>query len=942
MLNSKKRRVLSVSLVVLSALAAILLGGGIGLAIASTDNIPQSLSIGDTKVTLPTQILDRNGRLLSQFNGVEHHQPASISKLPKYVIYALLTREDQNFFHQGAFSFRGTLRAALNDLTGRYFSGGSTITQQLSGTLFANRDKITIRRKLRELWYAFQIEKRLTKFQILQMYLNTAYFGRNNYGIEAASEYYFRHPASQLTLAEAVALIIQLADPAGLDWISHPHTAKSIQRVVLEQMVRKGYVSQAQADQSFRQFWQDYPYNRAASQNPFAKTNSKAPYFTSYVRQQLQQDLYGNLSFLRDGLVVHTSLNLNYQRDAQRVMKKYIAKYNAIHEQSTKTIFAGVKKSITPAVSLLGFAFNLPHVVAATQKRNEQSALNYYLGNLNPGINAMSMIFGLPHLAAFTAQAHSLRRQQRKKTTVEGALITLDDHTGEILAMVGGYNYNQSQFNRAVSARLQEGSSIKPLYYSAAISSKKFTVATPLYDGPTVFWNPDGTPYRPRDFLGQWQGLVSLRWALQDSINVPSLEILQKVGFKKAIARIAPMMGLAKEENNQNYFPHVYPLGLGIVPVAPINMARAYATFANQGQLVTPIAIKFVQDRVTGKVVLQPEKQLRERQLKEGNKLQIMSPQTAYIMVNLLKSVVTSGDLWHTYFDVGGWGGMPMAGKTGTTENWDDAWTVGFSPYYTTAVWFGFDHHGESLGLGLTGATGAGPVWAHYMKDIDSGKPPIPFQKPKTGLVHEVVDCYSGMLPTKYSTCTKNEIFLAGTEPRKFGTLEQYRVKRTNAVVDKLQNSALFQSLSGLPPKKIGALPQHLTLSTPASTGPIASLSLTGQAGTNANTLGQNQPQFPSAGAVQLENGKASQSGFSSGFVPGVTKLSTAPNSAAGGNAFGSNGKRRGNTGQTPGKANATVPSSSSGSTSGSSRGGSSGNAASNSSSSGGGNPLLN
>ncbi|HUX21488.1 MAG TPA: penicillin-binding transpeptidase domain-containing protein, partial [Spirochaetia bacterium] len=372
--------------------------------------------------------------------------------------------------------------------------------------------------------------------------------------------------------------------------------------------------------------------------------------------------------------------------------------------------------------------------------------------------------------------------------------------------------------------------------------------------------------------------LVSLRWALQDSINVPSLEVLKSVGFKKAIDRIAPMLGLSKYRDNPNYFPHVYPLGLGIVPVAPINMARAYATFANQGQLVTPIAIKYVQDRVSGKVVLQPEKRLRQRQLKEGSRLQIMSPQTAYIMVNLLKSVVTSGDLWQTYFDVGGWNGMPMAGKTGTTENWDDAWTVGFSPYFTTAVWFGFDHHGASLGLGLTGATGAGPVWAHYMKAIDEGRPPIPFPKPKTGLVRELVDCYSGMLPSKYSTCTKNEIFLAGSEPRSFGTLEKYRLKRTASIVNKLQDSALLQSLSGVAPTKLGMMPEHLTLSTPASSGPISSLSLTGQAGTNGNQFAQNQAVSPPGS--QIESGRAAQSGFSSSFVPGVQQLSTGPNSA--------------------------------------------------------------
>jgi len=874
----KKRRIVSACLVSLSIGAAIIVGGGIGIAVARTANIPQSWQIENKKVSLPTEILDRSGKLISQFNGVEHHQRVSIGSLPKYVIYALLTREDQNFFHQGAFSLRGTLRAAINDLLGSYFSGGSTITQQLSGMLYANRDHITIRRKLRELWYAFQLEKRLTKWQVLQMYLNTVYFGRNNYGIEAASEYYFGHSATKLTLAESVALIIQLADPAGLDWISHPKHAKAIQHAVLEQMVKRGYVTQAQADQSFLQFWQDYPYSRPSSQTPYASSTSKAPYFTSYVRQQLQQDLYGNLSFLRDGLVVHTTLNLRYQRDAQRIMRKYIAKYNKIHEKNTQSIFSNVKSSITPALNLLSLTFNLPKIELATHKRNEQSALAYYLANLNPEINAMSMVLGIPELTAFTSRAHALRRQQMKKTTVEGALITLGDHTGEILSMVGGYNWKQSQFNRAVDGRLQEGSSIKPLYYSAAISSGKLTVGSPLYDGPVVFWNPDGTPYRPRDFLGQWQGLVSLRWALQDSINVASLEILKKVGFKKAIDRMAPMLGLSKYKNNQTYFPHLYPLGLGITPVAPINMARAYATFANQGRLVTPIAIKFVQDRTTGKVVLQPEKDLRVRQQHEGKKLQIMSPQTAYIMVNLLKSVVTAGTLWQTYFDVGGWNGMPMAGKTGTTENWDDAWTVGFSPYYTTAVWFGFDHHGTSLGLGLTGATGAGPVWAHYMKAIDAGQPAIPFPKPNTGLVHEIVDCYSGMLPSTYSSCTKNEIFLAGTEPRTSGTLERYRHDRDNAVVQKLQNSALFQSLAGTSPTKIGSMPEHLTLSLPAGSGPTAGLTL-GSSSSNEiakgalSALNRIAKSRSSGGATSSGSGSSSEQ-QSSSSPSGVTAIS--------------------------------------------------------------------
>ena len=399
---------------------------------------------------------------------------------------------------------------------------------------------------------------------------------------------------------------------------------------------------------------------------------------------------------------------------------------------------------------------------------------------------------------------------------------------------------------------MQPGSSIKPLYYSAAISSHKFTVATMLPDRPVVFFNPDGTAYRPYDYLGQWQGHVSLRWALQDSINVPSREVLQGVGFDAAINRASRLLGMEQHKNDPNYFPHLWPLGLGITPVAPINMARAYAVFANQGREVDPIAIRYVEDRMTGNIVLQPERTLREKQKRMGSKLQIMSPQTAYVMVNLLHSVVTAGTLWQTPFDVHGFDGMPMAGKTGTTENWSDAWTVGFSPYYTTAVWFGFDQRGGSLGLGLTGATAAGPVWAHYMKHADTGLPVIDFPKPASGLVTVRVDCSSGQLPTKYSSCTKNEIFIAGTEPRHFDQLATYNDSRNSDVVTKLQNSALIEGFSSVSPTSLGSVPNDtIAPDNPLTLGPqqgsVGSGTAPGAPGTVSGTS-SGAPAGPAAG----------------------------------------------------------------------------------------------
>jgi len=244
------------------------------------------------------------------------------------------------------------------------------------------------------------------------------------------------------------------------------------------------------------------------------------------------------------------------------------------------------------------------------------------------------------------------------------------------------------------------------------------TPATRIYDGPIVFYDEDSErAYEPLNYLGEWSGSVLMRFALATSMNVPSLQVLDAVGFQPAIDRASRLLGMSDQKNNEVLFPHGYSLGLGVTATAPINVARAFATFPSQGKEVEPIAIISVSDR-EGNIILEPEKErLREKQKREQDD-QIMTPQEAYVMVNMLESTVEYGTLANRRRYVGGFDDMPMAGKTGTTQNWQDAWTTGFSPYMTTSVWFGFDTPGISMGRYLTGATAAGPVWAVYMKKI--------------------------------------------------------------------------------------------------------------------------------------------------------------------------------------------------------------------------------
>ena len=340
------------------------------------------------------------------------------------------------------------------------------------------------------------------------------------------------------------------------------------------------------------------------------------------------------------------------------------------------------------------------------------------------------------------------------------------------------------------------GSSFKPLYYSAGISKGIITPATMLLDQPMAFINDDGSPYTPLNFLGEWQGTATVREALSNSMNVPSIEVLEMVGFDAAINRASKLLGIKDPAQIAKTFPRKYPLGLGIIGIAPIQMARAFATFANQGKEVVPIGIRFIEDR-NGKILFEPEKDLRVEQREEGDKRQILSPQAAYIMVDLLKSTVQTGTLANRRRAVGGFP-MPFAGKTGTTQNWSDAWTVGFSPYITTAVWFGFDMPGNSLGLNQTGATAAGPVWANVMKDIhlanSNEMPPVDFPRP-AGITEVTVCSKSGMIPT--AECTdgqRKEIFITGTEPKSFCTIHKFEKQRNNELLQRLQEN-LFDNL---------------------------------------------------------------------------------------------------------------------------------------------------
>jgi len=766
-------------LAVLTVILAGFIGLGLGLSLAETTNIKNQENFFEFAPALPTKILDIEGNLITEFSADEKRALVSLNDLPRHLIYAVLAREDYDFYNHKGFSVRGIARAVVGKLLRKDLGGGSTITQQIAGTLYTDRREITLTRKIKELWWSFQMERRFTKNEILEIYLNQIIMGPGVYGVEAASQYFFGHSAKEITLAESALLVIQFSSPTHYNPLNNPNQAMSRQRVVLDKMIEMGYTTSEEAEASFNEYWDNYDYTRASTAAYFNRTDA-APWFSEYVRRELDQRMYGSMDYYRDGYTVHTTLNMKHQAAANKYMEEGLKKANVEYARSSGSRLVEAERTWLPIIDLLSLYFNLDQIHSTSDAQNEQKALNRYTKTINPVLDLAALTFGIPEIRTLTGQGFANLKTSTEQNVVEGALISIENDTGYITAIVGGSKYDESnQLIRAVQGNLQPGSAFKPLYYSAAIDSRKFTPATVISDLPIVFYNEDGTPYMPLNFLGKWNGSVLVFDALAQSMNVASIRVLDGIGFDAAIDRASSLLGYTDPDDIRRRFPRVYPLGLGIISTSPLKMARAFSIFANLGREVTPIAIRSIEDR-NGKIILDIEREARQEQRRKGNSVQVISPQNAFVMTSMLRKTVERPG--GTLYNPSAWGSkftfkdangktfkMPMAGKTGTPQNWSDAWTIGYSAYYTTAIWFGFDKPGNSLGLTLTGSTLAGPVWADYMREIHQGLPYRDFLRPATGLVEVTVCIKSGLLKTP--SCTDGEVtltFLEGTQPMHF------------------------------------------------------------------------------------------------------------------------------------------------------------------------------
>ncbi len=782
-------------------LAAIILGSLLGLGLSETVNIKNTEYITSFDTALPTKLLDINGELITEFSSDEKREIISLNRLPQHMLDALLTREDRIFYKHHGFSFKAVMRAVVGKLTGKSLGGGSTLTQQIAGTLYCDRTEMSIMRKIKELWWAIQMERHLSKNEILELYLNKIYFGGGTYGVNAASKYYFGHSAEEITPAEAAILVIQLSNPAFYNPFDHPNRAMDRQRDVLNSMVHAGYIAREEADESFDEFWSNFDYTRTSS-SAYMMRDDKAPWFSEFVRRELGGMIYGSQNIYTSGFTVNTTLNLKHQEHAQRIMEKYIRianeRYQAEHSSRSGMAFS----TYIPMTELVSLVFNLP-AIKVSEQRAQAIANASYKNQINPILDVVSMMTGIDSLKiSVINKANAETKKESEKTTIEGTMVSIENDTGYITALVGGSKFDQeNQFIRAVQARVQPGSTFKPLYYTEAIDSRKFTPVTPISDTPVVFHTADGKPYIPLNFKGEWEGDVEVWYALCRSMNVPSLKVLDGIGFDAAINRAVSLLGISKEELPTRAFIPGYPLGLGVVSVRPIEMARAFSIIASSGKEITPMAIRTVEDR-NGNVIMNPEREIRVAQKAKGDAIQVLSPQTAFVMEKMLENTVNgpgtlSAQSWK--FDYKTENGQKYTihagGKTGTTQNWADAWTVGFTPYNTSAFWFGFDKPGQSLGLKITGATLAGFAWGDYMREIHRGLPAKDFNKPAEGVIQVTVCSVSGKIATpECGSHVTTQWILEGTQPTDICTTHGGKTSNSSALgIFRLKNE-MYQS----------------------------------------------------------------------------------------------------------------------------------------------------
>lgn len=665
-----------------------------GLLVVYSTDLPQISELERYRPSTVTELYDSRGRLIGSF-ALQRRIIAGYDDFPRVLRDAIISTEDKTFEQHWGINFWRVLGAGYRDLSsGSRSQGASTLTMQLSRNLFLSPER-HFSRKVQEIMLALQIERHFTKQQIFALYANQIFLGHGLYGFEAGSEYYFSKPARDLTLEEAALLAGIPKGPAIYSPINYPERALKRRNLVINNMLEDGKIT---AEQAARAKAAPLRLNLQAEVSP-------APYFVEDVRRYLEKK-YGSDQVHEGGLRVYTSLDLDLQKTAVQALASGLAAYERRQGwtgELKNVVRDGQKLSEyrdpdwSSPITLGNYVHAVVVDVGLQFAKVKLGTLSATLGPAELAWTGHKLAKDALHVGDLVyvkvvsiGTDGSTRVSLEQDSGVEGALLAIDNATGDIKAMVGGRDYAESKFNRATQAQRQAGSSFKPIVFTAAIDEG----AEPedhVLDAPATF-NTNGTPYTPHNFDHRFEGSITLRRALADSRNIPAVKLAQKIGMPEVV-------DYARRFGITSPIPPYLPVALGAADLTLYEQTSAYTVFPNDGIRIEPRYISKVTD-YEGHVLEQDFPDAKD----------VVSVHTARTMVSLLEGVVQYGTgraarkLNH-----------PLAGKTGTTNDYTDAWFIGFSPGITCGVWIGFDEK-RPLGNNETGGQTALPIWMDFMR----------------------------------------------------------------------------------------------------------------------------------------------------------------------------------------------------------------------------------
>ncbi len=703
--------------------------------IINTRNLPDVKALENWKPDQVTQVFASDGTLLTEFY-IQKREYVTIDKVPDYVKKAFISIEDRTFYKNIGIDPAGIFRAFIQNITsGEIVAGGSTISQQLIKNLFLTSEK-SFSRKIKEMVLAIRLNRYYSKDKILEMYLNQIYLGHGSYGIETASKVYFGKDIWEVDLCEAALLAGLPKAPSRYDPYVNPEGALERRNIVLQSMYEEGYITKEQLQDCLNKGLELYGEDGESSYRD---------HFTELVRKWLKENI-GLEAVYKGGYKVYTTIDKDLQKNAYSIVRDRIDKLQR---------FVGLPELTEEEFSKLMSRYEKQKDVKKLKKGNIYIALAQKVSKDKIYFTINDFWYGK---VVYKGKIKKFAKQMQKYPTglpiyvrylgndkfkfvpyLEGAVVSIDSHTGAVKALVGGYDIQKSEFNRVVQSKRQPGSAFKPIVYATALL-EGYTQIDILKDEPITFWDEDrNQEWIPSNYENKYFGEVTLRYALAHSLNAASVYLLSKIG-------IEPVIDLGYKLGIKGNIPKVYSLVLGTFEVSPLELATVYSTFGNNGIKCEPYFIEKVVNSYGIEVYTHKE-----------NCKQVYPVKENAVLVDMLKNVIQNGTGRKAKVLK-----MPLAGKTGTTDDFTDAWFAGFSKDITTVAWVGYDTK-KKIGYHVTGAKAALPIWINLMGTIYADKKAEDFDIPE-GVIPVPIDPKTKLIANK--NCPgENILFINGTQP---------------------------------------------------------------------------------------------------------------------------------------------------------------------------------